>query len=60
MKIEEEGGFTFIEVLAASYSNPAHHRLTRYDRSYENEFVATMMSDLRNAATVQELYHRLP
>jgi prepilin-type N-terminal cleavage/methylation domain-containing protein len=61
MKIKDNGGFTFVEVLTVLLLIGVLVTIawTRYDRSYEKALVATMMSDLRNAATAQELYHRL-
>jgi len=54
-------GFTFVEILAVILLIAVLVTLawSRYQRSFEKALVATMISDLRNTATAQELYHRL-
>jgi prepilin-type N-terminal cleavage/methylation domain-containing protein len=57
----DDHGFTFVEILAVVLLIGVLVTIawSRYQRSYEKALVATMISDLRNTATAQELYHRL-
>ncbi len=61
MKHHDTTGFTFVEVLTALalLAVLAVIAWGRFSRSYEHALKATMVSDLRNLATAQELYYRL-
>lgn len=54
-------GFTLVEILTVLLLIAVLVTVawSRYQRSYEKALGATMISDLRNTATAQELYHRL-
>jgi prepilin-type N-terminal cleavage/methylation domain-containing protein len=54
-------GFTFVEILTVLLLIAVLVTIawSRYQRSFEKALVATMVSDLRNTTTAQELYHRL-
>ena len=54
-------GFTFVEILTVLLLIAVLVTIawSRYQRSYEKALIATMVSDLRNTTTAQELYHRL-
>lgn len=60
MKLSRQGGFTYVELLTALalLAILAVIAVGRFNRSYEHALRATLVSDLRNLATAQELYFR--
>jgi len=61
MKRGNRRGFTLVELLTvlALLSVLVAIAWGRFNRSHEKALVATMMTDLRNLMTSQELYHRI-
>lgn len=54
-------GFTFVEILTvlALFAVLVLIAWGTFNRSHEKALTATLVSDLRNVTTAQELYHRL-
>ena len=60
MKRTGKDGFTFVEVLAALALLAVLIVISwgKFNKSYENALEATLLTDLRNLATAQEIYYR--
>ncbi|MGD8699201.1 MAG: prepilin-type N-terminal cleavage/methylation domain-containing protein [Gemmatimonadales bacterium] len=60
-RLKGNRGFTLVEILTVLLLIAVLVTIawSRYQRSFEKALVATMVSDLRNSTTAQELYHRL-
>jgi prepilin-type N-terminal cleavage/methylation domain-containing protein len=60
MKRSEISGFTFVEVMTALALLAVLTVIAwgKFSKSYDQALEATMMSDLRNLATAQEIYYR--
>ncbi len=60
-KSRRRNGFTFIEIMTvlALIAVLVVIAVGKYNKSYEKALRATMIHDLRNTATAQELYYRL-
>lgn len=60
-KVRAERGFTFVEIMTAMALLAVLVAIAwgKFSKSYEHAFKATMVSDLRNLATAEELYYRL-
>lgn len=58
---QRRGGFTFVEIMTvlALIAVLVVIAVGKYNKSYEKALRATMIHDLRNTATAQELYYRL-
>lgn len=61
MKRKGKQGFTFVEVMTALALLAVLVVIAwgKFNQSYERALRATLMSDIRNLATAQELYYRL-
>ncbi len=61
MKRADRSGFTFVELLTvlALIAVLVAIAWGRFNRSHQHALRATMISDLRNLMTAQELYYRL-
>lgn len=60
MKRHETSGFTFVEVMTALALLAVLTVIAwgKFSKSYDRALETTMMSDLRNLATAQEIYYR--
>lgn len=58
---QRRGGFTFVEIMTvlALIAILVVIAVGKYNKSYEKALRATMIQDLRNTTTAQELYYRL-
>ncbi|UCC72195.1 MAG: prepilin-type N-terminal cleavage/methylation domain-containing protein [Gemmatimonadota bacterium] len=60
MKRNDRSGFTFVEIMTALALLAVLTVIAwgKFSKSYDKALRATMMSDLRNLATAQEIYYR--
>jgi prepilin-type N-terminal cleavage/methylation domain-containing protein len=61
MSHKTRNGFTFVEIMTvlALIAVLVVIAVAKFNKSYEKALEATMVSDLRNTMTAQELYYRL-
>jgi prepilin-type N-terminal cleavage/methylation domain-containing protein len=60
MKRSDTSGFTFVEIMTALALLAILTAIAwgKFSKSYDKALEATMMSDLRNLATAQQIYYR--
>lgn len=60
MRRHDTSGFTFVEIMTALALLAVLTVIAwgKFSKSYDKALEATMMSDLRNLATAQEIYYR--